>query len=191
MLLTRFILLQIITSSLFTFTVSDNMNSHYSEIEAFYNKYLKYAIGITKYASNTITLGELGRFPIQIKATVSAILYWLRLTHGTENILLNAAFSDYEKWQKYMVTKCTIYILDKWHRECLAQPWKKGKKSIKTYPNAQDMFIQQYRAYLNDEASTNKCLLAKMCDKGVYNMSHYLSNVKSLQIRSIIAKYRD
>ncbi len=47
-----------------TFTVSDNMNSHYSEIEAFYNKYLKYAIGITKYASNTLILGELGRFPI-------------------------------------------------------------------------------------------------------------------------------
>ncbi len=36
-----------------TFTVSDNMNSHYSEIEAFYNKYLKCAIGITKYARNT------------------------------------------------------------------------------------------------------------------------------------------
>ncbi len=29
-----------------------------------------------------------------------------------------------------------------------------------------------------------------MCDKGVYNMGHYLSNVKSPQIRSIIAKYR-
>ncbi len=84
-----------------TFTVSDNMNSH-SEIEAFYNKYLKYAIGITKYASSTLTLGELGRFPIQIKATVSAILYWLRLAHGMENIMLNAAFqtmrSDKNIW---------------------------------------------------------------------------------------------
>ncbi len=46
---------------------------HYSEIEAFYNKYLKYAVRITKNANNTLTLGELGRFPIQIKATVSAI----------------------------------------------------------------------------------------------------------------------
>ncbi len=54
----------------------------------------------------------------------------------------------------------------------------------------QDVFIQQYRAYLNDEANSDKCLLAKMCDKGVHNMSHDLSNVKSPQIRSIIAKYR-
>ncbi len=107
------------------FTVSDNMNSH-SEIEAFYNKYLKYAIGITKYASNTLTLLELGRFPIQIKATVSAILYWLRLAHGTENIMLNAALQT-EKWQKYMVTKCTIYTLDKWLRDVWHNPerWEK------------------------------------------------------------------
>ncbi len=54
----------------------------------------------------------------------------------------------------------------------------------------QNVFIQQYRAYLNDESNSDKCHLAKMCDKGVYNMSHYLSNVKSPQIRSIIAKYR-
>ncbi len=30
----------------------------------------------------------------------------------------------------------------------------------------------------------------KTCNKGVYNMSHYLTNVKSPQMRSIIAKYR-
>ncbi len=42
----------------------------------------------------------------------------------------------------------------------------------------------------NDEANYDKCHLAQTCDKGVYNMSHYLSNVKSFQIRSIIAKYR-
>ncbi len=52
------------------------------------------------------------------------------------------------------------------------------------------MFIQQYRAYLNDEANSDKCHLAKTCDKGVYNISQYLWNVKSPQIRSIIAKYR-
>ncbi len=54
----------------------------------------------------------------------------------------------------------------------------------------QDVFIQQYRVYLNDEANSHKCHLAKTCDKGVYNLSHYLSNIKSPQIRSIIAKYR-
>ncbi len=45
-------------------------------------------------------------------------------------------------------------------------------------PDVTSMFfiIQQYRCYLN-EANSDKCLLAKMCDIGVYNMSHYLLNV--------------
>ncbi len=45
-----------------------------------------------------------------------------------------------------------------------------------------DLTIQQYRAYLNDEASSDKCLVTKLCDKGVYNMSHYLLKVRSPQI---------
>ncbi len=40
------------------------------------------------------------------------------------------------------------------------------------------------------EANSDKCHLVKTFDKMVYNMSHYLSNVTSPQIRSIIAKYR-
>ncbi len=45
-----------------------------------------------------------------------------------------------------------------------------------------DLTIQQYRAYLNDEASSDKCLVTKLCDKGVYNMSPYLLKVRSPQI---------
>ncbi len=168
------------------------MNSHYSEIEAFYNKYLKNAIGITKYASNTLTLCELDRFPIQIKATVSAILYWLRLAHGTENIMLNAAFqtmrNDKNIWlQNVQYIPLTNGLGNVWHNP---ERWKKDQLKHILMQKLQDVFIQQYRAYLNDEANSDKCLLAKMCDKGVYNMSDYLLNVKSPQIRSIIAKYR-
>ena len=35
----------------------------------------------------------LGRYPIQIRRTVLAVLYWLRLEKGTENTLLNKAFN--------------------------------------------------------------------------------------------------
>ena len=35
---------------------------------------------------------QLGRFPIKIRSTVLAILYWLRMEHGTKNLLLNKAF---------------------------------------------------------------------------------------------------
>ncbi len=68
--------------------------------------------------------------------------------------------------------------------------WEKDQLKHILTQKLQDVFIQQYRAYLNDESNSDKCLLAKMCDKVVYNMSHYLSNVNSPQIWSIIAKYR-
>ncbi len=155
-------------------------------------KYLKYAIGITKYASNTLTLGELGRFPIQIKTNVSAILYWLRDAHGTENIMLNAAFqtmrSDKNTWlQNVQNILLTNGLGNVWHNP---ERWEKDQLKHILTQKLQDVFIQQYRAYLNDEVNSDKCLLAKMCDKGVYNKSHYLLNVKSPQITSIIAKYR-
>ncbi len=71
---------------------------HYSEIEAFYNKYLKYAVRITKNANNTLTLGELGRFPIQIKATVSAVYTILAETCTCyREHYVKCRFSVYEK----------------------------------------------------------------------------------------------
>ncbi len=69
-------------------------------------------------------------------------------------------------------------------------PWSLNSHMTQGTQKLQDVFIQQYRAYLNDEANSDKCLLAKTCDKGVYNMSHYLLNVNSPQIKSIIPKYR-
>ncbi len=74
MLLTKLILLQIIISSLLHSQSVTNMNIRYSEIAAFYNKYLIYAIGITKYASNTLTLDE---FPIKIKASLLYQPYYI------------------------------------------------------------------------------------------------------------------
>ncbi len=74
-----------------------------------------------------------------------------------------------------------------WHNP---ERWGKDQLKYILIQKLQDMFIQQYRAYLNDEANSDKCHLAKTCDKAVYNMNHYLSNVKSPQIRSIIVKYR-
>ncbi len=67
-----------------------------------------------------------------------------------------------------------------------------GQRSIKTYPNTETtryVYSTMY-VYFNDEANSDKCHLAKTCDKGVCKMSPYLSNVKSPKIRNIIAKYR-
>ncbi len=105
--------------------------------------------------------------------------------------MLNAAFqtirSDKNTWlQNVQYILLTNGLGNVWHNP---ERWEKDQlKHIHTQKLS--VFIQQYRAYLNDEANAYKCHLAKTCDKRVYYMSHYLSNVKSPQIKSIIAKYR-
>ncbi len=52
----------------FTFEIRDYEIPKQSKTETFYYKYCKYALGISKYSSNVLTLGELGRYPILIKS---------------------------------------------------------------------------------------------------------------------------
>ena len=54
----------------------------------------KRTLNLSKYASNMAEQGELARFPILHKAWGLAIKYWLRLCHGTSNVLLNTAFKN-------------------------------------------------------------------------------------------------
>ncbi len=70
-----------------TFDRVSNDNNKYNDSEVFYNKFCKYTIGISQYASNILILGELGRFPISVKSAVLGIQYWLHLEHTTENIM--------------------------------------------------------------------------------------------------------
>ncbi len=67
-----------------TFEIRDYEIRKQSKTDTFYYKYCKYALGFSKYSSNILTLGELGRYPILIKSVVLGILYWWRLEMGTK-----------------------------------------------------------------------------------------------------------
>ncbi len=58
-----------------TFTISYDENISGCEIDQTYNNFCKYALGISKYISSTLTLGELGKFPLSHKASVLALAY--------------------------------------------------------------------------------------------------------------------
>ena len=85
-------LLQCYDSNENNFVIKDHVPKKRKDINSFYSKFCKFALGISKYASNYLSLAELGKYPVSIKSHVLALLYWLRLEHGTENNLLNYAF---------------------------------------------------------------------------------------------------
>ncbi len=76
-----------------TFEIRDHEIHKQCNIETFNYKRCKYALEISKYSSNILFLGELGRYPIIITSADLGILYWWRLERGTDNPLLNRAYN--------------------------------------------------------------------------------------------------
>ncbi len=83
--------------------------------------------------------------------------------------MLNAAFqtmrSDKNTWlQNVQYILLTNGLGNIYHNP---ERWEKDQLKYILTQKLQDVFIQQYRAYLNDETNSDKCYLAKTCDKGV------------------------
>jgi len=176
-----------------TFEIINNDSQKYSEIETFYNKYCKFTLGISKYASNILTLGEIGKYPIQIKSVVLGILYWLRMEHGTENVLLNHAFLDM-KAEKHAWLQNVQYFLytyglgDVWTNPHL---WDTSKLKQVITRRLKDIFIQKYNEYIHDEKNNDKCKIVKKCVTNVqYKAAKYLDKIKSPSVRSVFTKFR-
>ncbi len=80
---------------------------------------------------------------------------------------LGSVWHNPERWEKDKLKHILTHKL----QDVFIQQYR-AHLNDESYPNAelQNVFIQQYRAYLKDESNSDKCLLAKMCDKGVYNV---------------------
>ena len=64
-----------------------------STFQSFLCRHAKRILGLSMYASNTLSCAELGWFPIQHKIILATLKYWVRLQKGTTNDLLNKAFT--------------------------------------------------------------------------------------------------
>ena len=128
---------------------------------------MKFSLGVSKFESNTLTLGELGRFPVELKAIRQSILYWLRLEQGTENPLLNLAFHDC----KFLKMNWLTNIQQLLSSNGLGNVWDNVSKLHKGYVKSkvkqrfQDIHIQHYNSYIGDDNIDNyeKCFISKLC----------------------------
>ena len=73
---------------------SNYVDKTQSNVDKFHHNFCKQSLNVRKYASSTAILSGLGRFPLSYNSWGLSIKYWLRLTNGTENVLLNEAFKD-------------------------------------------------------------------------------------------------
>jgi hypothetical protein len=140
-----------------------------------------------------MALGELGRFPIQNKAISLAVSYWSRLEHGTDNLILNKAYTECKtnnhKWYNdiyYLLQSNGLQnILD----NTLKYSPKLTKKIVNQRLN--DQHIQKYDCYIKENNSNRKSEILHKCAQDTrYDIHKYLKTVRNPLIRNTITRLR-
>ena len=175
-----------------TFTIEENEKLLSDDVEILYSSYCTYSVGVSKYASTKLTLNDLGRFPIKIRSMVLAILYWLRLEHGTKNFLLNKAFDAMKQenhpWiQNIQYALWQIGLRNVWQK--LKSFEKKQLKSILT-TRLKDIYLQTFSNYCGMTANQNKCKIINTCQQLAYEPKAYLTRIRSANIRNMFTRFR-
>ena len=144
-------------------------------------------LNVSKYASKTAILCELGRFPLSYNSWGLSIKYWLRLTNGTENILLNEAFKDSHsgnhKWVQAIYRLLTNNgFKDMWYNP----PGIRSNFHNVFRQRLYDQFIQGWYAKISE--STRLSFLSDV--KTVYKRSHCIDMIKNPEIRLTFTRWR-
>ena len=174
-----------------TFTIED-INSVPNAVERLYSNFCKFSLGVSKYASTTLALNELGRYPIQIRRTVLAVLYWLRLEKGTENTLLNKAFNTMKQenhpWlQNIQYSLWQVGLGNIWFNP---KTCKKNSLKLLLTTRLKDIYIQTFDTYCRDSINSEKCKVINACQQDLYETKPYLSQLGSANVRSMFTKMR-
>ncbi len=156
-------------------------------------KFLKFSIGVSKFASTSAVLRELGQSPVTLKGVRLALMYYHRLNVGISqetHPLLSAAFSCMREFNhpwlenvEYCFAKLGLgnifNDISKLH---------KGYVNSKLNQRLQDSYAQENSSYLSESEhlqTFNTCV-----SELPYKRSEYLSLIESPTIRGTYARLR-
>ena len=162
-----------------------------SDLDKLHLSFCKKSLNMSKYASNTGVLFELGALPVEHKAFSLVIKYWLRLTGGTKNILLNEAYTE------------SVEINSEWLQSVEAMLCENGFKNVWENPSQvdhnnfhkefrsrlDDQFIQKVRGKINDSQRFDILKLIANED-GKFSRQSYLGKINNPHIREYFTRLR-
>ncbi len=162
------------------------------EYEKIHSSFCKFALGISKYSSTTLAFGELGRYPIEFKVLNQIIRYWHRMEIGTDNVLLQKAYSECKSqtypWLKELSTFLKINGIG--FIESQMATLKESYIKSKIRQRLHDQYIQSHSDYINSNLQSGKTFILSKCYTGLYGKSKYLDLVKNPDIRTIFTRLR-
>ena len=124
-----------------------------ADVEKIQRYFCKRSLNVNKYASNSAVMGELGRYPLTYNIWTTVIKYWLRLSNGTENSLLNAAYkmasSGNHRWNQAVFNMMSVNGLkDNWFNP----PNPTGGFHNVVNQRLRYQFLQNWRAQIRSSA---------------------------------------
>ncbi len=170
-----------------------NVQQNSPEYEKVHSNFCKFALGISKYASTTLSFGELGRFPIKFKVLNQAVRYWHRLETGTDNFLLQRAFSECKVLDFPWLKELSTFLRNNGigHIESQMGNLKECYVKSKIKQRLQDQYIQIHNDYVNSNTQSGKSWVISQCYKmESYGKRKYLDLVKNPGIRTIFSRLR-
>ena len=156
-------------------------------IDAFHLNFCKKSLNISKYASNSAVLGELGRYPLTITCWSQVVKYWLRLVNGTKNVLLNSAF-QMASHENHTWVQAIYFMLNRngFKQAWLYHPDTSSNFHVIFKQCLVDQFIQQWRGIIG--TSKRFCLLNAV--KPTFQRSNYIDTIKSPDVRLTFTRLR-
>lgn len=170
-----------------------NIENSYDDhpCEKIHTKFLKYALGINKFASNHAIRAELGRFPLDIKMNLKLVKYWLRMENLNYNIypILAEAFA---------VSKSSGHS---WYNEILNFLQSIGMGFITMNPTllseneilkeittkCESQYIQSWDSKANENSKLTFLFKIK---QNKYKKSNYLNDILNINDRQMLTKLR-
>ena len=163
-----------------------------SYLDTTHHKFLKYVLGVKQNCSNMATLGELGEFPLLLKAFVSMLSFWHRTTRMQDETLVKKALqflsNDDNSESEWMGTVKLLI------NELKMTNYFQNPELISTERFTQlckdklkERFVQLWKSKLTDQEG--KLRFYKLF-KDDFFREKYLDNLNCFHLRKAVAKFR-
>ena len=179
-------------SNIVDFSMEQCLNSKRPNYERVHANFCKFALGISKYSSTTLSFGELGRYPVELKVMSHCILYWLRMEKGSNNYFLQEAYNECVNGNHEWLLGIRYFLLKNGLGHILTNSSNLNKNYVKAKVNSrlQDQYIQYYNNYLSLNKDCNSEILNLISQNEEYKQRKYLDVVYNCNIRSKCTRLR-
>lgn len=169
----------------------------YSEMGKTQNKFLKFILGVNSSCSNLAMFGELGEFPLHLKAILSLLGFWHRAaTEMQESTLVSQALSfvsnnpdgtNQSVW--FSTVELCLKLIGL--QDHLTNPQKSSTTKFKELCklNLKNLFMQHWKSLILNQNEGCKLRLYKKF-KSEFAREPYLDHIHDFTLRKIVAKFR-